>query len=360
MTPAKMLAVMLAAAAPSIGGVALAQNSGDWTASGPIDYSKLGLEGHKVVWADNGGSSHETYDKAFLKPFEALTGVKVISDSPFDYARIKAQVESGTVTQDIITGSPYVIGKNCGTLFEEVPDDKIYREGIEPKYRTGKCAIPHTVAVFVVMYNKSMYGDKVPSSCTDYFDLEKFPGKRGMWGSVTGDGLEVALLGDGVDPKDVYPLDVDRALKKLATIKTDISFYQNLAVGTEGMMNGNYGMMITSKERAYDAIVAGAEYAPLWGCTVEQLSTLGIVKGTPNLDAAFALVGYATTPEAQSARMAITAHTPVSKTYAPPTDPLLVSFMPASHAPSTLLMDVAWWTENFDSTEQRFQQWQVE
>lgn len=33
---------------------AFAQNSGDWTTGGPIDYSKINLKGQKVVWSDNG------------------------------------------------------------------------------------------------------------------------------------------------------------------------------------------------------------------------------------------------------------------------------------------------------------------
>jgi putative spermidine/putrescine transport system substrate-binding protein len=212
----------------------------------------------------------------------------------------------------------------------------------------------------MVLYNKTMYKDNPPTSCADYFDLTKFPGKRGMWSSTIGNALEVADWADGVAPDKMYPLDVDRALKKLDTIKSEISFYQNLAVGTEGMMNGNYGMMITSKERAYDAIKAGADYAPLWQCAVEQTSTLGIVKGTPHLDAALALAGYVTTPAAQSARMAITAHTPVTKTYTAPTDPMLASFLPSAHPDPHVLMDNTWWGANFDATEQRFQQWQVE
>src|SRR4029079_17888333 len=169
-----------------------------------------------------------------------------------------------------------------------------------------------------------------------------------------------ALLGDGVAPDKVYPLDVERALRKLDTIKKNIAFFQNLAVGSEGMTNGTYGMVVTANTRAYDAAVAGADYAPLWACAVEQVSTLGILKGTPNLDASLALVGYATTPEAQSARMAIPSHSPVTKTYKLPSDPLLVSYLSVSNPGKALVMDNKWWAENFDAVEQRFRQWQVE
>jgi putative spermidine/putrescine transport system substrate-binding protein len=315
------------------------------------------LTGKKVVWADNGGTVHETYVKAYLEPFAEKTGAEVLSDSPFDYARIKAQVEAGNVTQDIITGAPYVIEKNCDVLFEPIPPD-FDGSQVDPKYLTGKCAIPQSIPVFLVMYNKAMYPEP-PTSCADFFDLEKFPGKRGIWTSVIGNGLEIALLGDGVPPEQVYPMDVERALAKLATIKDDIAFFNNLGVGSEGMTNGTYGMLITASTRAYDGVVAGADYAPLWDCAVEQISTLGVVKGTPNAEAAFALAEYIVTPEAQSARMAITSHSPVTTTYTLPGDALRESYLQVSH-PGSLLMDNAWWAENFDAVEQRFQQWQVE
>jgi putative spermidine/putrescine transport system substrate-binding protein len=337
-----------------IAGLALGLSVGPALAQGDMP----DLAGKRVVWADNGGTVHETYVKAYLEPFAAKTGAEVLSDSPFDYARIKAQVEAGNVVQDVITGAPYVIEKNCGTLFEPIPES-FDRSHVEPKYMTGKCAIPQSVPVFLVMYDKTLYGDTPPTSCADFFDTERFPGKRGLWSSVIGNALEVALLGDGVPPDQVYPMDVDRALAKLATIKNNTTFFANLAVGSEGMTNGTFGMLVTASTRGYDAVIAGADYAPLWNCAVEQLSTLGVVKGTPNLEAAFALAEYVVTPEAQSARMAVTSHSPVTTSYTLPDDALLVSYLQVSH-PGSLLMDNAWWADNFEEVEQRYQQWQVE
>lgn len=357
---AKITAIAIAAcAATGFATTSFAQDSENWTANGPIDYSKMNLKGKKVVWSDIGGTAHQTYIKAYFEPFQALTGVEIVTGTVMDYARIKAQVASGQVTEDIITGSPYVIAKNCGTLFEEVPDTKIYRGNIQEKYLTNKCAIPQSAPKFIVMYNKGMYGDTKPTSCADYFDLTKFPGKRAMWSSVIGNGLEIALLADGVAKEQVYPLDVDRALAKLGTIKSDITFYPNQAVASQGMVNGTFGMVIMPNTVAYDTVGAGADYEPLWDCGVEQTSTLGIVKGTPNLEAALALVGYVTTPGTQSARMAITPHSPVTKEYTLPDNPRLVTYIESNRG-KFLLMDNNWWTDNFDTVEQRFQQWQVE
>ena len=118
--------------------------------------------------------------------------------------------------------------------------------------------------------------------------------------------------------------------------------------------------MITSNGRAYDAVVGKSTYKPNWYCSVEQTATLGIVKGTRNLEAALALVGYTTTPAAQTARMAIVNHNPVSTAFTLPTDPLLLSFLPPARPEATALMDNDWWSKNFEAVEQRYRDWQVQ
>ena len=328
-----------------IAGLALGLSVGPALAQGDMP----DLAGKRVVWADNGGTVHETYVKAYLEPFAAKTGAEVLSDSPFDYARIKAQVEAGNVVQDVITGAPYVIEKNCGTLFEPIPES-FDRSHVEPKYMTGKCAIPQSVPVFLVMYDKTLYGDTPPTSCADFFDTERFPGKRGLWSSVIGNASKCAA-GRWRAARPGLPMDVDAPSPSSQPSRTT-TFFANLAVGSEGMTNGTFGMLVTASTRGYDAVIAGADYAPLWNCAVEQLSTLGVVKGTPNLEAAFALAEYVVTPEAQSARMAVTSHSPVTTSYTLPDDALLVSYLQVSH-PGSLLMDNAWWADNFEEVEQR-------
>jgi putative spermidine/putrescine transport system substrate-binding protein len=128
------------------------------------------------------------------------------------------------------------------------------------------------------------------------------------------------------------------------------------------MINGEYGMAVLPSPSAYDTINAGAPYAPLWTCGVEQIAALGILKGTPDLDAALALVGFVATPETQSARMAITAHSPTTTTYTLPSQEPLHSFIQNIEANKSnfLVMNDDWWAANFDTVEQRFQQWQVQ
>lgn len=332
-----------------------------WTADGAIDYSTFDMTGQEVIWADFGGAVHDDFKAAYLDDFEELTGATVSDGSPFDYAQVRAQVESGNIQYDIITGAPTAIDQGCGTLYEEVPDSKFYWDGIADEFKSSKCSVPHGTTALLLQYNVEAYKDNPPTSCADFFDLDKFPGTRGMWTSVLGYPLEIALLADGVDPEDIYPIDYDRAFAKLDTIRDDLSLFPDLTRGQQGQADKEYDMIIQTSVRGYRGAVADVGYAPVWGCGVGQVTSLGILKGTPRLDAALALVGYASSPAGQQAAAAIRASAPVSKdTELTDIDPLMKEYISSFHDELPIkVVDAEWWSKNFDDAEQRFQQWQV-
>ncbi|MGO7565608.1 extracellular solute-binding protein, partial [Rhizobium johnstonii] len=68
-----------------------------------------------------------------------------------------------------------------------------------------------------------------PTTMADLFDTAKFPGPRGL-GKSPKNTLEFALIADGVKPAEVSdvlgtPEGVDRAFKKLDTIKKDVKVW---------------------------------------------------------------------------------------------------------------------------------------
>ncbi len=64
---------------------------------------------------------------------------------------------------------------------------------------------------------------KAPANLADFFDTQKFPGRRALSRASAKFNLEMALLADGVAPGDVYktletPQGLDRAFAKLKTL----------------------------------------------------------------------------------------------------------------------------------------------
>lgn len=91
------------------------------------------------------------------------------------------------------------------------------------------CGVGFFVWSTVLAYN----ADKLKTSPTgwaDFWDLEKFPGKRGLRKGAMYT-LEFALMADGVAPKEVYKVlatreGQDRAFRKLDQIKPSIQWWE--------------------------------------------------------------------------------------------------------------------------------------
>jgi len=341
--------------------------SDTWTADGVPDYASFDMTGEQILWADFGGTIHEDFANTYLDSFSELTGVEIIDASPFDYAQVRAQVESGNIQYDMIPGVDYVIQQGCGELYEEIPDEKFYRGLIREEVLASPCVIPHGTTVFLPFYHRETYQDNPPDSCDDFFDLEGYPGSRAVWNSSVGIPFEIALLADGVSPDAMYPIDFDRALAKWDTIRDGLEFYSPLGQAQEGMLNEQWDMLIANQAAGMRIVRADGEiaYEPVWECAVAQVQSIGILKGTPRLDAATALAGYATTPEPQAVGMMVRASSPVLE----PEEIIVPDDLPEymqdylmyfnEDKMPLVFQDSTFWSENFEEAEQIFQQWQV-
>ena len=118
------------------------------------------------------------------------------------------------------------------------------------------CAVASMVWSTVYAYDASKL-KTAPSTVNDFFDLQKFPGKRGLRKSPKV-SMEWALIADGVDPKDVYkvlgtPAGVDRAFKKLDTIKKNIVWWESGAQAPQLLADGAVVMVQAYNGRIDDA-----------------------------------------------------------------------------------------------------------
>ncbi len=75
----------------------------------------------------------------------------------------------------------------------------------------------------------------------DFFDLKKIPGKR-MIRKDSQAMIEMALIADGVPLDKLYPMDVDRAIAKFATIKDSILTWDTGAQSQSLLRDGEVSM----------------------------------------------------------------------------------------------------------------------
>ncbi|MFX5756156.1 extracellular solute-binding protein, partial [Acinetobacter baumannii] len=107
-----------------------------------------------------------------------------------------------------------------------------------------------------------------PKGWADFFDTKKIPGKRALrQGPKT--TLEIALMADGVAPKDVYKVlatdeGVDRAFKKLDTIKGDLVWWKAGAQPPQWLAAGDVVMSAAYNGRIAAAQTEGVKLAIVW------------------------------------------------------------------------------------------------
>ncbi len=322
-------------------------NGGGATKKGTITF---------VSW---GGAYQDAQKVAFTNPWAKETGNKVRHDGPVDYAKIKVQVQSGNVSWDVVDVEGYFdLGKNCGTLFEKLDYSKIDKAKLVPEL-TSDCGAPAMQYNYVLMYDKSKFGDNPPKGWADFFDTKKFPGKRGVWNYVSGGQLEAALLADGVPADKLYPIDYDRAFKVLDRIKGDIAFYDAGAQQQQQMESGEVAMSVAWTGRAFTAVKNGAKVAPVWNQNIAVYEHLSIPKGSKNKDLAMEFIAYATSAAAQARLTETIPYAPINIDAKPKVSKQLKSFLSSSPEVKdhSVVQNMQFYSDDFTEASRRWVEW---
>src|SRR5664279_3728466 len=151
-----------------------------------------------------GGSNQKAQAKAFYEPYTKVTGGKIV---PGEYngeqAKIKAMVEAKNVSWDVVEVESPELARGCEEgLYEKLDMSKIGPKADFVPAAISTCGIGIFVWSTIIAYNADTL-KTAPTSWADFWDLKKFPGKRGMRKGAKFT-LEFALIADGVKPDDVY------------------------------------------------------------------------------------------------------------------------------------------------------------
>jgi putative spermidine/putrescine transport system substrate-binding protein len=314
------------------------------------------LEGQKITIANFGGSLQKFIQEAWVEPFEKATGAKVLIDSPNPKAKLKAMVEGGNVLWDVYTEDGAYISQYCGILFDKVDTSKFIASGIDKRFINNECGMPAALVGLVFAYNQDTFGSNPPKSWADFFDLNKFPGKRAIFNDPTAGALEIALLADGVPADKLYPLDLDRAFRKLDTIKKYIVWTQSSGGLTDALVNHQVDLALSYSGRAYAAAKAGANIAVVENQQILSWDEWSVVKGTKNRAAAEAFLDFVVQPGPQGRLTELTSYAMANSKSQPKLDPLSARFQPSRE--TAIAQDLDWWAKNYEAASQRFVAWQ--
>ena len=202
-----------------------------------------------VLW-NWGGDAVKCHTSAFGADFTKESGLPVKYDTtgPMQ-GKIKEMVNSGNVTADVADADAFdaiALGKS-GHL------EKIDYSVVDKKKVLKGFAWDYGVSIifygYAFMYDTKKFKSNPPSTWADFFNTKKYPGKRSLYKWANG-ALEGALMADGVAKDKVYPMDLDRAINKIKSIKSDTIFWGSGSEAQQMIVNGEVSMGMVWLNRA--------------------------------------------------------------------------------------------------------------
>ncbi|KWF06550.1 ABC transporter substrate-binding protein [Burkholderia pseudomultivorans] len=311
-----------------------------------------------------GGSWGQVQKPAFYEPFEKATGNKItVVEYNGETAKIKAMVEAKAVNWDVVELESGELNQGCDDgLYEQLNWSKIAKKSDLVPESAQTCGVGFVVWSMVDAYN----ADKLktaPTSWADFWDVKKFPGKRGMRKGARFN-LEIALMADGVAPQDVYKLlatkaGQNRAFKKLDQLKPYIQWWEAGAQPPQFLVAGDVVMSTAFNGRIDAARKEGQNLKPVWNESIQDLDYWAIPKGSPNKALAEQFIAFTLTQQAQKGFTQRIAYGPANVATLKTLDATTLANLPNSPANSknTLRQDMHFWADHGEDLEQRFAAW---
>jgi putative spermidine/putrescine transport system substrate-binding protein len=313
-----------------------------------------------------GGAYQNAQRELYFGPFQKETGIKLVEDTwdgGIGVLRTKAQ---GTPVWDVVQVETDELVLGCEEGILEPLDwaalggkDKFLPAAVH------ECGVGAIVWATVLAYDGNKFPNGGPSSWADFFDTQKFPGKRALRKGPR-QALEFATMAQGVPPAKVYealraPGGVDKAFAKLDSIKKDLIFWEagaqppQLLASGEVVMTSAYNGRITAANRQDKR-----NFKIAWNAGfVYQIDSWVILKNSPKKAEALKLVQYLTRPENQAKLPALIPYGPTHVDGAKLVPAEFAADIPSSpqNLPHGVFFDAAFWVENVEKLTERFNAW---
>jgi putative spermidine/putrescine transport system substrate-binding protein len=357
----------------------------------------LAAEVNVVSW---GGAYTNSQKLGYGDPYAEKSGVAV---NWIDYSGglgdIKAQNESGAITWDVMDVYAFEAIQGCDEgLFVEFDFDNDFPAGVDgslpsddfftggdnpltehPGGMVSPCAVGNILYSWNYGFNTDLFPNfNEPKTINDFFDKDKFAGKRGIYSSAMSN-LEMALVADGVATTDIYEVldtdeGMDRALAKLTELCSNDGcyFWSGGAQPPEALVAKEVSMSTAWNGRLFNAIVAeGSPIKMVWDGQILDYQYMVLVNGGPNQEEAMEALKYFTSSQGLADSAKHISYAPFRKSsleliqepwYEGPNGN--VDIMP--HMPSApgntenyVLMNPLWWADNSTDVADKWEAWKA-
>jgi len=321
----------------------------------------------KIVIRDPGGPFTPGFSAAYYEPFTRDTGITAVGlQGPHEpTGMIRAMIEAQNYTWDMA-----LLSKSSHKSLVAID----YLEPVNgpggpgpnvsqiPENMKGEHIVGNDVYATIMCYRTDTpLRTNPPTNWKDFWNIDGFPGVRSMHKHPF-DTLEFALMADGVDPDELYPLDVDRAFKSLDRIKPEVNIWWTGGAQTSQLLKtGEVDLIYTWNGRAQVAKDDGAPVEFVWNRGMWTFEGWCILKGGPNVDLCREFIEYAAQASAQARFTPHVAYGPTNPNAYDHIDEERAKVLPTNpkYLPNLVEANDEWWGKHKEEIGERFNAWLI-
>jgi putative spermidine/putrescine transport system substrate-binding protein len=314
----------------------------------------------ELVLCNWGGEPAKAYKQHFGTPFKAETGIELTVDGSGPLVgKIRAMVDAKNTAWDLCDTDVYrAIALGQAGYLEKVDYSIVDRSKVRPDW-----AVDHGIAGYAWSYvrawRKDVFGAEGPKSWADVWDTKRYPGKRAFYKAFQC-ASEAALLADGVQPANLYPLDIARATRKLKELGNDLVLYSSFAESQRAFAAGEFafGMGLHTRISLAEADSNGKlgfDFRDSLYCNGAWI----IPKGNPaGPQLASKLIAITQRPEVQIALFKHVRSGPVNPAALAMIPPELKRYNPsdADNLKVAIVRNEAWYAANAETADRQFRE----
>lgn len=251
-----------------------------------------------LVVVSTGGAFDRAMKEHFFDPFAKATGVTVrvvTANDAEQWTKVKAMAQVGKTEWDIVSGSnatipthrEYLATLNCKAL------PNAASQGMP-----GACqehGLLRTIGGVAIAYNTEAFPEgRRPRNWSDFYDVERFPGPRALpnigapWSVIV-----PALLADGVSPDALFPLDLDRAFRKLDKLRPHVKVWWKSGDQSQQIMRDKEVVLSQMwSGRALSLKSSGFPIDVEWNQAIKDLGYWVVLKDAPHPKTAIAFLNF--------------------------------------------------------------------
>jgi len=230
-----------------------------------------------ITIATWGGSYEKAQQTALFEPFENATGVQI---NILRYNGGEEILKSDALPDVIDMTLEDAVHACDQNLLHKLKLDSIVKTDID-EFKARKdfigealfpCGVAHLSYSTLIAYDDRKFSGEKPQRIKDFFDIERFPGKRALHKKPS-EILEWALIAEGVPVDQVYDLlstarGLRLAFRRLDSIRDHIIWWENPKQAAALLQSGKAVMASGYNGRFFNAQLNGAPITMIWDAQI--------------------------------------------------------------------------------------------